>query len=578
MIPLEKLSEEQRAIVDASSARLCVTACAGSGKTSTAVHRLIRLSSTIPEPRGRIVLLSFSNVAVDTFREGYQKFRLTGDGVRSASLVEIETLDAFFSKNLLHPHAHRLMGASRPSFLVHGTERYLQGLTCGNGKFPVGVGRFKVKFAAGKIGFYTSNNGIESDLPAWAEDTVKKLGRIGGYTHELGRYWSYRLLAEEPVLLRAMARRYPHVIVDEAQDIGSVHRAILELLIEAGVNVSLIGDVNQSIYEFAGADGSFLRDHSARQGVEALSITRNRRSVPKIVAVASSLSGRTDMSEREAVRESHGTYFAAYGKGEEGKLIEAFKLAVAAEELDLSKSAVVCRAAPLAERLAGKKSDIGKGATARIILAALRRDRDGDYGGAFESMAGALVLLLDDPPQNLVAQLTDPSRVSLMAALRRLLWTFVRDAEDGLPLATFKGAPEWHPKLMVRLKVLLAVLEKEHGLMPTDKLGNNVTKAGLSEAPLLLPADLAKGAAADTAIRIDTVHKVKGETLDALLYIATNAHAEGLIAGTEKEIGRIGYVAATRARDLFWLGVPAQNLKELKPKLLAHGFQEAGKS
>ncbi|MBS0251461.1 MAG: ATP-dependent helicase [Proteobacteria bacterium] len=434
-----------------------------------------------------------------------------------------------------------------------------------------------MKFAAEQISFYVSSNGNDIGLPALAEDTVKKLGRIGAYTHELGRYWCYRLLKEQPLLLRAMARRYPHIVIDEAQDIGSVHQAILELLISAGISVSLIGDVNQSIYEFAGADGSFLRDYSSREGVETCVISKNRRSIPKIVAVASSLSGREDTAERIPKRESHGAYFLGYGKGEEAKLIEAFQLAIAKEELDVSRSAVVCRGAPLAEKLAGKKTGIGKGATARMIVASLRRDRDGDYGAAFEAMAGALVMLLDDPPQNFVSQIMDSSRHSGIVELRRLIWQFVRNSETGLPSAALKGAAEWHPLALARVKNLVQIVERDFGLKPADKLGNKITKTGLTDEPLLPPSDLAEEGSPKTVIRIDTVHKVKGESLDALLYITTNAHVEGLLAGTGEEIGRIGYVAATRAQDLFWLGVPAKNLDDLRPKLLAHGFQEVGR-
>jgi len=42
------------------------------------------------------------------------------------------------------------------------------------------------------------------------------------------------------------------------------------------------------------------------------------------------------------------------------------------------------------------------------------------------------------------------------------------------------------------------------------------------------------------------------------------------------EVGRIGYVAVTRARNLLWLGIPANALADLRPALAARGFQELG--
>lgn len=57
-------------------------------------------------------------------------------------------------------------------------------------------------------------------------------------------------------------------------------------------------------------------------------------------------------------------------------------------------------------------------------------------------------------------------------------------------------------------------------------------------------------------IRVDTVHQVKGESLDAVLYISTEKeHLKEMINGTKKELGRIGYVALTRAKNLFVIGI-----------------------
>ena len=61
------LSEEQLNIVNAPLASLSVIACAGSGKTVTAVHRLAKIRSDLRGRRPWVALLSFSNIAVETF-------------------------------------------------------------------------------------------------------------------------------------------------------------------------------------------------------------------------------------------------------------------------------------------------------------------------------------------------------------------------------------------------------------------------------------------------------------------------------------------------------------------------------
>lgn len=66
-----KLSKEQIDIIEAPLGPIAVTACAGSGKTATAIRRLIAIRQKMQNSRGRVVLLSFSNVAVNTFNAGY---------------------------------------------------------------------------------------------------------------------------------------------------------------------------------------------------------------------------------------------------------------------------------------------------------------------------------------------------------------------------------------------------------------------------------------------------------------------------------------------------------------------------
>ena len=64
-----KLSNEQIDIIDAPLGSIAVTACAGSGKTATAIRRLISIRQKMQDSRGRVVLLSFSNIAVNTFNK-----------------------------------------------------------------------------------------------------------------------------------------------------------------------------------------------------------------------------------------------------------------------------------------------------------------------------------------------------------------------------------------------------------------------------------------------------------------------------------------------------------------------------
>ncbi|MBM7398725.1 hypothetical protein JOE27_003480 [Pseudomonas sp. M5] len=101
-----------------------------------------------------------------------------------------------------------------------------------------------------------------------------------------------------------------------------MHQAILEQLINAGAQVSLIGDANQGIFAFAGADGMFLKTYADRPGVQEYKLTRNYRSLPPIIAIANRLCGRNDEPDREA--DQGGAFFIGYKGTQIPHLITAF--------------------------------------------------------------------------------------------------------------------------------------------------------------------------------------------------------------------------------------------------------------
>ena len=569
------LSVEQRAVVDAPAGSLSVIACAGSGKTRTAVHRLVEMRRRLGEQRGRVALLSFSNVAVNTFRENYGQLAQALPATAGRDRVDIDTLDAFITTHVLRPHAHRTMLAKQTAYLVSGSEPFLAGFTFKTQQFPQNITMIRVGFRNGDFNFFYSVHGQSVGLNTEvALNLVERLGRTGAYTHDIGRYWCYRALREQPAILEALVRRYPHVLIDESQDIGPCHQAILDQLAAAGMEISLIGDPNQGIYEFSGADGRFLAEYGNRAGVSSFSLTKNYRSVPAILALANQLSNRNDTNDRDAPAAVNGVFFASYRPNGRDQLIDAFEATVAAAGLDSSRCAILCRAVKLADELSGADTPVGRGLVKEFALASILRDKRRDYRRSFEAVTRCVVNLLEDPPHGLLTALLSPAWHPEMQPMRRRLWQFVRDPDTGLPSSTLIADTEWLPRLQECVRRLLVTIQDEFGLTPTDGLGTKLTRRDLPHASLVVADDL--GTQRNTRIRVDTVHKAKGESLDAVLYMATREHIEAMLDGVETEVGRIGYVALTRARNLFWLGVPATALPSLRQRLLDSGFREAG--
>ncbi|MES3027666.1 MAG: ATP-dependent helicase [Pseudomonadota bacterium] len=567
-----ELSAEQQDVVAAPLAPLCVIACAGSGKTRTAVHRLAELRRRLDADRGRVALLSFSNVAVDTFRTSYAALASRLPNTTARSRVEIDTVDGFITSHVLRPHAHRSMGAAKAAYLVSGEEPFLQGFTIPAKPFPRPISSLRVGLRMGAYYFFHAYFDAVTELDGPASlKLIQRLAQTGAYTHELGRYWCLRTLQEQPELLRVLAHRYPHILVDESQDIGALHRAILDLLAAAGSQITLIGDPNQGIYEFAGADGDYLASHAKQPNVKVFGLTRNYRSIPAITTIANGLSTRSDETERAHRAAPHGAYVVPYASGKENALLSRFGVALTTAGLRPANSAVVCRAIKLAGELSGVGTPVGVGAIKGLAKAAILRDERQDYLEAFQQVAGVVATLLAKPPAGFVTQVSQPDRYPEMIVARRLIWAFTRSPERGLPSAALPADTEWHPQLCLRLRALLVALSSSAGLATGDNLGQRLAKKGLDSNPVFT---LTEGQAGDARLRIDTVHQVKGESLDGVLYIATKPQIEAMLAGVGTEEGRIGYVAVTRATDLLWLGVPEKAFKAVRPQLLERGFAE----
>lgn len=564
-----KLSNEQIDIIDAPLGAIAVTACAGSGKTATAIRRLIAIRQKMQSSRGRVVLLSFSNVAVNTFNKGYAELAAALPDDANRGRVEVDTLDGFFTKHILRPHAYRTMGATQAAYLVSGSEPFLTSFQYWReGSPPLTLKDIKIGMLDKEFYFVT---GKEDELELLDKNKVfsiiNRLGKAGAYTHDLGRYWVYKTLVSQPAVLRALAARYPQILVDESQDLGTVHQEILELLIGAGTQVTLIGDINQGIYGFAGADGEFLNSYENRAEVTGYKLTRNYRCLPPIINVANSLCGRNDEPDRQ--NEKGGAFFIGYKESELPTLTEAFKAHIDELGMQVQDSVILCRGAERAEKIAGRASSPGQGTVKVLAEACLLRDQHGNYHGCFKLVCRAIIGLLGNAPHGLSSVLQGLSHVNGMSGLRRLLWRFSRSAELGLPSSALIAKTDWHSKLLANVKVLLAEIEKQYGYKISGTLGTKLKKTSLSDLPLAnASVTHAPG------FRVETVHQVKGESIGAVMYLAKKPHIEALLSGTGEEEGRIGYVAITRAKNLFWLAVPQACLKELKENLISAGFQE----
>ena len=541
--------EDQNAVVGAPLLDMSVVAGAGSGKTKTAIGRVLATLERVPK-HSKVALLSFSNVAVNTFRQG-----LGGQNVDTGR-VTVATFDSFFTQYIVLPYAAKVMQSAGKPYLVLGEEPFLAGFNINYGGRPYPIADLKIRMSANGLQALIGNQQIPWNL---AEAAIIRLGVTGAYTYDIGRYWTYRTLLELPFLVQLLVCRYPQMLIDEAQDIGSMDWALIQILRNNGMRTVLIGDPAQAIFGFNGGDGAYLRDFIQMQQVQHYSLRTNFRSVPAIVVCANNLTGRNDAAARTALATHSGAFIVPYDAADPRQVLNQFQGVINPLGYAGNQIAVICRAHALVTHVRGGTLNRGSGLVKKFAKAVDHRLAN-EYHLAYKECVAVIGALLD-PPMQRFKEFVEEANIALASKVKAKIWMFTCDHDHGLPHSQLNARNEWLPLLLQNLRNLLNDLAAL-GFTFGD-ISRKVTARDLEDSPLVEPRHV---------VRVDTVHQVKGESIGAVLYIATEQHAIGLLGGAGTENGRIGYVALTRARDVFWLAVPSDSYARLVPRAAAVGI------
>ena len=562
-------SDEQQRIIDAPIKPCSVIACAGSGKTLTAVSRLHSLRRRLSNDRTHIALLSFTNVAIETFKNKYKELVSQENNV-FLNRVEISTLDSFFAQNILLPHGHLIMGCKRRPFLVNGNEKFLKEFTSRIRK----GGDYLVKIRIEKMGQYyafVDEHGKQLNIQPVLK-IIKDLGIIGAYTHEFGRLWVFRLLEKYPRFLKAFAHRYRHIIIDEAQDISLLQLEILSLLEKEGVQISLIGDPMQAIFEFNGADGQYLKSYSSKQGVSPFVLNQNFRSTSLIQNAANFLSGRSDKGMSEKDDATSALLITTYKNSNISETAQNFQSYIKVHYPDIET--LRCLTRNNSSRSNSSPKIDGIMPTKLFAKAALLRDISNDLVNSYEFARSGFFYLICPESQN-YRQFWDSLSEAKQKAFHRMIWDFVRNPDSGLPSVKTNDTNSWHCKLKTNLKkflnqLLLNVISTEQLNEILSSLGHSVVRTKLDITKLVENANQINQ---PFSLVINTVHSVKGDEFDAVLYFLKKKQLDAWHKQTDSEEGRINYVALTRAKKLFCAAVPEEHFEEYSKKFFDLGFK-----
>jgi len=574
LILSQKPTDQQRDAIFADELEFLLRASPGSGKTWTSCRRFIWRSSNWHQKVGGIALLSFTNAAIREFHDATVK-------VCRRELLSnpnyVGTFDSFVERFVITPFGHLLNGCAKRPELFLGPRggdlenKKLYGWTeiAGGRKRPVPVWEIIPFPDNGKVEFRASSSFGGKTISFQRGNPVAEFFKLGYYTHAQRIYLACRILLDRPHIAHCLARRFPEIIVDEAQDTNVWLLFLLDVLRRKGTKVTLVGDPDQCIYEFGMADATSLPALREKWKIPEKPLSRSFRCNNLIASSVRYISGNTRFEGCGEPLNAHcGPFIVRETDNSFSGSISAFEACLTRAGVSPNDSAILCRAHHQLEAIRGVVNYTSlEGLTKRLARAAFLRDVRNDYKGAFRIVQDGIRELLDEP--DLWDALDKNPEGAAATRFRLALWRFTK-SEEGLPSVGERGAA-----FIDQLKGNLASLFQELGIKNIPSLGQKIRKKGLDQKQLALP--LFQPQTLFPPIRQETIHQVKGESIDAVLLLGSIKFFDSVVAaidrGDNTEERRLAYVAMTRARHALVVGIPASHFDNHEGKWVSWGFK-----
>lgn len=307
------LTPSQRQAVDSTSPALCIVAGAGSGKTRVLALRVARRIRDGSAGADHTVVCTFTRKAAGELRQRLGRYGVPvaaaaapgtapGSGVRAGTMHQL-------ALTLLRRHA--LDGGLAPPVVVEHRSRLIRDTVAD----PAAASVVETEIGWAKARCLTPSAYAEGAAGAGrvpAVDVARVAEAFAAYEDALRRRRALDLddvLVQAAALLRAdspfaeaMLWRYRHVSVDEFQDVNPAQFGLIEALVAGHHDLCAVGDPNQAIYGWNGADPTLLtRLPALVPAMEVVHLDQNHRSTPQVVSAATAGLGRTPTAPPRSV-------------------------------------------------------------------------------------------------------------------------------------------------------------------------------------------------------------------------------------------------------------------------------------
>jgi DNA helicase-2/ATP-dependent DNA helicase PcrA len=354
---LARLNAEQRAAVETVDGPLLVLAGAGTGKTRVLTTRFAHILLTGRAAPGQVLAVTFTNKAAREMRE--RVGAILGRPVEGLWLGTFHALCA----RMLRRHAEQV--GLTPNFTILDADDQLRLLKQVMEAERVDAKRWAPPALMAVIQRW-KDRGLTPARVTPAEDTDFAAGR----SRDLYAAYQARLrslnaadfgdlllhmtevLRGQPDVLAQYHQRFRYILVDEYQDTNLVQYLWLRLLAQGHRNICCVGDDDQSIYSWRGAEvENILRFEKDFEGARIVRLEANYRSTAPILAAASALiahnEGRLGKTLRPGRQDADGervTVVSLWDSDEEARMVGDRIEALRREGEPLAEMAILVRA------------------------------------------------------------------------------------------------------------------------------------------------------------------------------------------------------------------------------------------
>lgn len=293
-IDIDSLNEPQREAVITTEGPLLVLAGAGSGKTRVLTYRIANLIENLNVAPWQILAITFTNKAAAEMRE-----RLAGLVGPSSRGMWVSTFHSMCVR-ILRADADRL-GFTK-NFTIYDTDdmKRLYGevmaeLSIDAKRFPKNMVMNRVSAAKNELILPAEfelkySDFISKEVAKVYERVQQRLKAANAFDFDDLLLYAYLLLRDNPDVLQAYQQRFRYIMVDEYQDTNHAQYCITTLLAQAHENIMVVGDDDQSIYSWRGADiRNILEFEKDYPKAKTVKLEQNYRSVGNVLAAANAV-------------------------------------------------------------------------------------------------------------------------------------------------------------------------------------------------------------------------------------------------------------------------------------------------